>query len=245
MVGEAGDGRGEETPLGVTGARYDGITEWYDAYNDAAAQANAAELIALLGHGDGLCLDLGCGTGQYVEALRGTGRTVIGLDYSADQLRLATGRGIDAVRADAAMLPFMDDVFATVVIMWLSTDVDDFGAVLREATRVLQPGKLLLFYGVHPCFNGPCIELRDDGARIVHPTYRQATWHDAAPWWAPDGIRRRTGMRHLPLADLLNAFINAGLTIDRVAEPREHPVPFSLAVSARKARVDITGHRRS
>src|SRR5690349_17048410 len=47
MVGEVGEGRGEETPLGVTGARYDGIAEWYDAYNDAAAQANAAELIAL------------------------------------------------------------------------------------------------------------------------------------------------------------------------------------------------------
>jgi hypothetical protein len=39
-------------------------------------------------------------------------------------------------------------------------------------------------------------------------------------------------MRHVPLAELLNAFLAAGLTIDRVAEPREQPVPFMIAVRA-------------
>src|SRR5215813_982821 len=113
----------------ATKARYDGIADWYDAYNAPAAQAHAVELAALLGPGDGLCLDLGCGTGQYFDAIRGTGRTPIGLDVSADQLRLATGRDRALVRADAAALPFADNVFATVTIMWVSTDVDDFGAV--------------------------------------------------------------------------------------------------------------------
>ena len=130
-------------------------------------------------------------------------------------------------------MPFADNVFATVVIMWLSTDVDDFAAVLREAVRVLCPDGLLVFYGVHPCFNGPCIQVRDDGGVTVHPTYRLAGWHQSASWWSPDGIRRRTGMRHLPLADLVNAFVDAGLSIERMVEPREHPVPFALAVRAR------------
>jgi hypothetical protein len=40
-------------------------------------------------------------------------------------------------------------------------------------------------------------------------------------------------MRHLPLAGLLNAFLDAGLIIDRVAEPREQPIPFSFAIRAR------------
>lgn len=91
--------------------------------------------------------------------------------------------------------------------MWLSTDVDDFGAVLREVVRVMCAGGLLVFYGVHPCFNGPFVENRDDGATIVYPTYRSARWHEPAPWWGLDGIRRRTGMRHLPLAELFNAFL--------------------------------------
>jgi len=41
-------------------------------------------------------------------------------------------------------------------------------------------------------------------------------------------------MRHIPLADLLNAFLDAGLTIDRMAEPGRQPVPYSLAVRARR-----------
>ncbi len=41
--------------------------------------------------------------------------------------------------ADAGVLPFADASFDTVMVMWISTDVDDFGQVLREAARVLRP----------------------------------------------------------------------------------------------------------
>lgn len=215
-------------------ARYDGIADWYDGFNASAAELNAAELTDLLGPGDGLCLDLGCGTGHYFEAIGNTGRTPVGLDYSADQLRVAAGRYWLLVRADGTTLPFADGVFPSAVLMWVSTDVEDFRAVLGEATRVLRPGGLLLFFGVHPCFNGPCVETRSDGAVIVHPTYRHAGWHEPATWWEANGMRRRIGMRHVPLADLLNAFLDSGLIIDRTAEPREHPVPVSFAIRARR-----------
>jgi SAM-dependent methyltransferase len=218
---------------GAAKARYNGIAEWYDAYNARSAELNAAELAALLGRGSGLCLDLGCGTGQYFEAIRATGRTPVGLDYSADQLRLAAPRHDKLVQADAAALPFADNTFPTVAIMWLSTDVDDFGAVVKEASRVLQPNGLVTFYGVHPCFNGPCVQGREGGGLIVHPTYRVAGWHEPAPWWKPDGIRRRTGMRHLPLMDLVNAFVEAGLTIERMVEPGGQPVPSALGIRGR------------
>jgi len=87
----------------------------------------------------------------------------------------------------------------------------------------------MVFYGVHPCFNGPGVEYRDDGAVIVHPVYRMVGWHPVAPWWGHT-VRRRVGMRHVPLADLLHAFLDAGLRIDRVVEPRDEPVPTAIAI---------------
>jgi len=216
-----------------TRSRYDGHAEWYDGWNRPHAERNALEVRELLGRGDGLCLDLGCGSGLYFDALAATGRTVVGLDRSADQLRIARGRSRQIVRGDAAALPFADGTFPAVATLWISTDVDDFTLVLAEASRVLVPGGRLVFYGAHPCFNGPHTQLLDDGGILAHPTYRQAGWHQEAPWWGPY-VRKRVGVRHHPLAELLNAFISTGLVIEHVAEPGDRPVPVNLAIRARK-----------
>ena len=217
----------------LTRSRYDGLADWYDDWNRPNAERNAPDVLELLGQGDGLCLDLGCGGGLYFEIVAASGRTVVGLDRSADQLRIARARSRRLVQADAAALPFADETFPAVSTMWISTDVDDYAAVLAEASRVLAPGGLLVFHGAHPCFNGPHTQLMDDGGILAHPTYRMAGWHQEAPWWGPY-VRRRVGMRHHPLAELLNAFVCAGLRIEHVAEPGDRPVPVILAIRARK-----------
>ena len=216
-----------------TRSRYDGHAEWYDGWNRPHAERNASDVRELLGPGDGLCLDLGCGGGLYFDVLAATGRTVVGLDRSADQLRIARGRSPQIVQGDAAALPFADGTFRAVATLWISTDVDDFAAVLAEASRVLAPGGRLIFYGAHPCFNGPHTQLLDDGGILAHPTYRLAGWHQEAPWWGPY-VRKRVGMRQHPLAELLNAFVSAGLVIEHVAEPGDRPIPVNLAIRARK-----------
>jgi hypothetical protein len=42
-------------------------------------------------------------------------------------------------------------------------------------------------------------------------------------------------MRHVPLADLFNAVIDAGMRVTRVDEPRDDPVPYVLALLAETA----------
>lgn len=217
----------------MTAARYDGHADWYDDWRKPQVESTARELAALLGPGGGLCLDLGCGTGLLAGPLEATGRTVVGLDRSADQLRIARGRSRRILQADAAVLPFGDATFPTVTALWISTDVDDFAAVLSESARVLAPGGVFLFYGAHPCFNGPHVEWLNDGGIRAHPTYRTVGWHQEAPWWGVV-VRKRVGMRHHPLADVLNAFIRAGLAIEHVAELGDRPVPATFAVRARK-----------
>jgi SAM-dependent methyltransferase len=227
----------------LTRSRYDGYAEWYDNWNKPHAERNAPDVLELLGPGDGLCLDLGCGSGLYFDVLATSGRTVVGLDRSADQLRIAHGRSRQVVQGDAAALPFADGTFPAVAALWISTDVDDFAAVLAEAARVLTPGGLLAFYGAHPCFNGPHTQWLDDGGIVAHPTYRMTGWHKEAPWWGAY-IRRRVGMRHHSLAELLNAFIGAGLLIEHVTERGNRPIPVVLAIRARKpaARPQASGN---
>jgi SAM-dependent methyltransferase len=219
-----------------TKARYDGHADWYDERFVVGAEPHQPGLLELLRPGSGPCLDISCGTGRNFETIRASGRSVVGVDLSADQLRLARTRTDGPLMvADAGVLPFVDESFGTVMVMWISTDVEDFGKVLREATRILRPGGVLVAYGVHPCFNGPHVVWEDDGGKLIHPSYRQPGWHEASEWCADEGIRRRVGMNHLPLADYLNAFLSTGLQIDRFEEPGETGVPHSLAVRAHRA----------
>ncbi|MEV6285353.1 class I SAM-dependent methyltransferase [Kribbella sp. NPDC051770] len=217
-------------------ARYNGVADWYAARSTHWAEDNRDDLLELLGPGPGrLCLDLGCGTGNYFEMIAETGRRIVGLDRSADQLRYAKAKGgVPLAEGDAARLPFADESFDDVVALWISTDLDDFPGTLREVARVLRPDGLFYFYGAHPCFNGPHIEYQEDGGRLAHPTYRQSGWHEPAPWTGDDGIRRTVGMRHTPLAEFLNAFLAAGLLLDHVVEPAGGPVPGGLAVRGRR-----------
>ena len=221
----AGAGRGR--------ARYDGLAAWYDTVARPSVDFSRQDLVGLLGGGAGLCLDLGCGTGLYGDILTGTGRAVVGVDVSQDQLKVAKAREVVAA-ADASQLPFRAGSFDDVACIWVHGDLDDLPAVLAEVARVLRPGGRLLMFGVHPCFNGPCVEGRDDGGRIVHPTYRQSGWHRDAPWWSDNGIRQAVGVRHRTLAELLNDVLSSPLRLLRVEEPRDDPVPAVLALVAER-----------
>ena len=212
--------------------RYDGLSDWYDE-NSGVDEDGAEALRGLLGEEVGRCLDLGCGTGQYFSLLEQRGGRVVGLDVSLDQLRVAQRRSPALVRAQGESLPFADASFDTVAAIWVTTDVDDLGVVFAEAARVLRGAGRLVVFGVHPCFNGPLVEAAADGSRLIHPGYREARWHEESPWWG-DGIRRRTGMRHVPLAELFGHVLGAGLTIEKVIEPRREPVPYILGISATK-----------
>jgi len=88
--------------------RYHGFAEWYDANIGVFAQAAGRDLLDLLGSGPGRCLDLACGTSINLRRLADAGWAVVGVDLSADQLRLARQRAPESValiQADATHLP--------------------------------------------------------------------------------------------------------------------------------------------
>ncbi len=212
-------------------ALYDGVADWYDE-NLAPTREVTDAVRRLAGRGAGRALDLGCGTGFHLPTLAELGWTVTGVDVSADQLRLARDRAggvAELVQGDAADLPFADASFELVLSAFTHTDFADFAGTIREAGRVLATHGRVVYLGPHPCFVGPhSAFLEGKGVPTLHPGYRETGRYEAdGERISPHGIRARVGAVHLPLGELLQAFLDAGLRIDAFEEPllpgREYP----------------------
>jgi SAM-dependent methyltransferase len=218
--------------------RYDGLADAYDAFVDLHSpyyRAVADALARLLGPGAGRCIDVGCGGGHFIPVATELGWTVVGVDSSDDQLRVARRRlpHLDLVHADATALPFDDESFDASFSTFTHTDFDDFASMIHEVVRVLKRGSRFVYAGNHPCFVGATQEHVDTGLPRLHPGYRQAgRWNSGdAPGTTPGGWRARLGsFVHLPLADFLSAF--SGLTLVACEEPQdgfEYPKTLALA----------------
>lgn len=121
-----------------------GYDRWYDmpwgAWSDdcqrrllvCMAQPRAGERV----------LDVGCGTGRYLDWLMGLGLEVQGLDASPDMLALARKRlggrlgPVRLTQGDAARLPFQDASVDLVCAVTTLEFVPDPQAALREMARV-------------------------------------------------------------------------------------------------------------
>jgi SAM-dependent methyltransferase len=223
----------------TTGARYDGIADWYDTeFQPAPLESETWEvLLRLLGDGDGSLIDVGCGTGSYAAALAEHGWEVTGVDVSEDMLRRAREKGAQVVQADVTSLPFEDSCFDAAVSTFTHTDMDDFAAVVREVVRVLRPGAPFVYVGAHPCFVGPhSVYDVARGAPELHPGWYRLTGRYAkAPGiWRGAGVRIRVGASHLPLGLFLQTFLGAGLQLERVEEPPEREYSYGLAFRWRR-----------
>jgi ubiquinone/menaquinone biosynthesis C-methylase UbiE len=94
-------------------------------------------------------LDVGCGTGEDLTALRGAigrGGVVVGADKArsmlveASERAKATGLRQPLVQSDAAFLPFADGAFDGVRVDRVLLHVRSPGAVVQEMARVVRPG---------------------------------------------------------------------------------------------------------
>jgi SAM-dependent methyltransferase len=116
------------------------------------------------------------------------------------------------------------------IAMMVHTDMPAYPAVLREVARVVRPGGVFAHVGVHPCFCGGFADRSDPEAVVIRPGYGDGHWTTES--WTDQGIRDKVGASHLPLAELLNAVLDAGMVPERFAESGG-PTPVVLAVRAR------------
>ena len=89
-------------------------------------------------------LDVGCGTGLMLDALRRHARPV-GVDFSDLAMKYCAQRGIERlVCARVEALPFGDGSFDLLLALDLLEHLDDDAALMREMWRLCRPGGYLL-----------------------------------------------------------------------------------------------------
>ncbi len=103
--------------------------------------------------------------------------------------------------------------------------------MIREVARVLRPGGSFVHVGVHPCFVGAFADWSEPGRVVVDVRYAERNRAFEGP---PQGVRVRVGAWHVPLAILLNAFVEAELRIERTAESTANGIADLFAVRAVK-----------
>ncbi|TQJ24189.1 methyltransferase family protein [Micromonospora sp. A202] len=211
---------------------YDAHADWYEGFmsdgGDYLRRVHAT-VEDLLGPGEGVCLDICCGTGAHATVPAGLGWTPMGVDLSGGQLRHASGR-LPVTRGDATALPFVKASLPAAMCVLASTDMPDYPAMLREVARVLRPGGRFVHVGVHPCFVGAFADWGRHPSVVVDERYADRS--RSFDSWNTSGVRIRLGAWHLPLADLVNATVAAGLRLLRVAEAGPGGVPDLLGLLA-------------
>ena len=208
----------------------------YDIYRD---RLNTPAFLDMLPPVRGLSgLDVGCGEGYNTRQLARLGARMQAIDIAPTFIRHAQETeqteplGVEYSVADATDMPFASSSFDFATAFMSMMDMNDPGAALCEAARVLRPGGFLQFSILHPCFVPPhrkVLREPDKTTRAIEiGGYFDATDGriDAFHFEKlPEEERQRTEAFRVPrfhrtLSGWVELIVAAGLIIERFGEPR-------------------------
>ena len=169
--------------------------------------------------GQARVLEVGCGTGHWVQFLRDAGIDVVGLDPSAGMLDVARtivpGR---LIRAAAEALPCLSSSFERVFCVNALHHFTDAAAFFRDARRVLRKGGALLTIGLDP-----------------HSTLDR--------WWIYEyfpGARSADLRRYLPVHRIRELMDRAGFSACETREVQHIPARFTVSEADRRGFLERT-----
>lgn len=184
-------------------------TSPFNAFTDRPAMLELAGDVAGL-----RILDVGCGAGHYTADLLDRGACVTGIDGSATLLRHAHERV--GSRADLRLhdldspLNFAADAsFDAAVCALVYHHIAARDQLLTELRRVVRPGGWLVLSTTHPT-----AEWHHHGG-----SYYDGTWVDGTLADPSMAIR----YQRMTLEALMNEWLSAGFTLERLVEPRPLP----------------------
>jgi SAM-dependent methyltransferase len=173
--------------------------------------------------------------------LRELGHAVIGIDAAPSMIaaaREADPQG-EYVEADAAALPFDNDLADLGVAFLSLMDMDDMTGAVREIGRVLKPSARFVGVVIHPVNSaGRFMSQDDDDARFRIESYLARRRY--TDYLERDGYDMTFESMHFTLEDYSRALEEAGFLIQQIRElyddrnPRWKRVPLFLRWTAVK-----------
>ncbi len=109
--------------------------EWYERNRDLYLKE-----LEIIDKPQGLSLEIGVGSGRFASKLG----IDVGIDISKRMLKMAKERCVEVIRCDAGKLPFKDNVFDFVYMIFTLCFLENPERALSEAYRVLKNGGKLL-----------------------------------------------------------------------------------------------------
>ena len=158
-----------------------------NSYNKAAILQNAVgDKLLSLAPAQGVCLDLGCGTGRYTQKLLSNTEVsqCFALDIAEGMLAFTQQQSPQAkcLQADAQAIPLPDNsvdfVFSSLMLQWLGANEQ----VFKEIKRVLKPGGVCVFSSL---LEGTLFEMKNAWAQVddlhhVNEFEPEQAWQHAA-----------------------------------------------------------------
>ncbi len=159
-----------------SGKGFDSFAEAYDRWYDSPKggvlfRMEVAAIRPLMNDLRKPFLEIGVGTGRFAKELE----IDLGIDPSPAALAIAARRGISVTRGVGEDLPFADESFGCVFIIFTLCFVEDPVTVLKEAKRVLKKdgGLILGFINRESPWGTLYVKKKGEG----HPIYKEARFY--------------------------------------------------------------------
>ena len=174
--------------------------KWFDTPTGKVLFRTEVEAVRLLIKDQGLdrpFLEIGVGTGRFAKELG----IDSGVDPSNKVLEIAKKRGIKVKEARGEQLPFKDESFGAVFLLFTLCFVQDTDKVFSEAKRVLKPDGALIIGMINKESLWGRLYLRKKVEG--HPIYKYASFYS--------------------IPDVLGMLVRAGMTVEAYSSTLRQP----------------------
>jgi ubiquinone/menaquinone biosynthesis C-methylase UbiE len=131
----------------MSAAIYDEIGQTYDTTRSADPKIIKEIVKHLSPCLEGDYLDIGCGSGNYTEAIFKKGFNICGIDISQVMLNMAKKKNpqIEWIHGDAGNLPFSDNLYDGAICILATHHIQNLDKAFQEIFRVIRKGIFVIF----------------------------------------------------------------------------------------------------